>query len=438
MIKYGYKGLDIIRNKIKSKELKEKGRKSIKDFTRKRKMDFEKLIHFILNKRGLCTNMEINNFFNTISEETEMSAQSLLNQRLKLNPEIFVDLNIEYLKGFYNEYRNTDVKTYKGYILKAIDGSDFEIPNTSKTKKEYGIAKNQKGETIPRASVSMCYDLLNQYIIDIIPEKYRTSELEMANNHINKDNKITKDYKSIYVMDRNYVSLEFIMNMKKSNIKFISRLQSTYYQKEIKSMKNPDEIIELQHTRHRLDKRYFKDKTLREYAKNQESTRIRVIKYILNTGEIEYLITNVEDLSYDDIVEIYKKRWGIETLYYSLKSKLQIEKFTSSNKTIIEQDLYSGVLVYNMIQTMKNEATEEIEQKKYKHEMKVNENIAIGLFKDEMIYIMLEEDEEKRLKRYDKLSKKILKYKIPIRKNRQYKIQRRTENKNSYNKLKSF
>lgn len=65
-------------------------------------------------------------------------------------------------------------------------------------------------------------------------------------------------------------------------------------------------------------------------------------------------------------------------------------------------------------------------------------NVAIGLFKDEMIYIILEEDEKKRLKRYDRLSKKMLKYKIPIRKDRQYKIQRRSENKNSYNILKGF
>ena len=192
MIKYGYKGLVLIRDKIQSKEFKERGIKSIKDFTRKRKMDFEKLIHYILNKRGLCTNMEINSFFNKINEETEMSAQSLLDQRLKLNPEIFVDLNTEYLKGFYDEYRDTDEKTYKGYILKALDGSDFEIPNTSKAKKEYGAVKSQIGETIPRTSVSMCYDLLNQYIIDVIPEKYRTSELEMAKNHMEKDSQITK------------------------------------------------------------------------------------------------------------------------------------------------------------------------------------------------------------------------------------------------------
>lgn len=438
MIKYGYKGLNKIRNKIQSKELKEKGRKNLKDFTRKRKMDFEKLIHYILNKKGLCTNMEINNFFNKIDEDTDMSAQALLDQRLKLNPEVFVDLNIEYLQGFYEEYKNTDVKTYKGYILKAIDGSDFELPNTSKVKERYGQVSSKSGETIPRSSVSMCYDLLNEYILDVVPEKYRASEIDMAKRHIHKDQEISKGYESIYVMDRNYVSLEFMIHMKQNKIKFVSRLQKGYYEKEIKAIKSRDEIIEIEHTKYRMEKRAFNDQNLRNIAKKEKSTRARIIKYVLNTGEVEYLITNIEDLKYEEIVEIYNKRWGIETMYYSLKSKLQIEKFTSGNKTIIEQDLFAGMLVYNMVQTMKNEAREEIEQKKYKHEMKVNENIAIGLFKNEMIYIMLEEDDDERIKRYDKLCRKILKYKIPIRRDRNYKIKPQVNNKNSYNKLKSF
>lgn len=284
----------------------------------------------------------------------------------------------------------------------------------------------------------MCYDLLNEYILDVVPEKYRASEIEMAKKHIHKDQEISNGYTSIYVMDRNYVSLEFMIYMKQNRIKFVSRLQKGYYEKEIKGIKNKDEIVEIEHTKYRMEKRAFKDQKLRNIAQKEKSTSVRIIKYVLNTGETEYLITNIEDLKYEEIVEIYNKRWGIETMYYSLKSKLQIEKFTSGNKTIIEQDLYAGVLIYNMIQTMKNEATEEIEQKKYKHEMKVNENIAIGLFKNEMIYIMLEEEDDERVKRYDKLCKKILKYKIPIRKDRNYKIEPRVNNKNSYNKLKSF
>lgn len=437
MIKYGYKGLSTIRSKIQSNELKEKWRKSITDFTRKRKMDFEKLIHYILNKKGLSTNMEINNFFNKINEDTDMSAQSLLDQRLKLKPEVFVELNEDYLKGFYSEYRETDVKSYKGYILKAIDGTDFEIPNTERSKDAFGRVKAREGESIPRTSVSMCYDVLNGYIIDVIPEKYRSNEIYMAKRHMRKDQKITEKYDSIYIMDRNYVSFDFLAFLQKNDIKFLSRLNLGYYTKETESMKTKDEIVEIAHTKERMKRKYFEDKETREYAK-ENKIEVRILKYVLKTGEEEYLITNLKEFSYEELFEIYGKRWNIETLYNSLKNKLQIEKFTSSKEEIIKQDIYASTLVYNMVQTMKNEAKEDIEQKNYKHEMKINENISIGLFKNEMIYIMLEEDDKKRLKRYDKLCKKILKYKIPIRKDRQYKIQWRPDNQNSYNKLKGF
>ena len=437
MIKYGYKGLNKIRSKIQRTELKEKWRKSITDFTRKRKMDFEKLIHYILNKKGLSTNMEINNFFNKIDEDTDMSAQSLLAQRLKLKPEVFVELNEDYLKGFYMEYRDTDVKNYKGYILKAIDGTDFEIPNTEKSKDTFGRVKAKEGESIPRTSVSMCYDVLNGYIIDVIPEKYRSNEIYMAKRHMRKDQKVTENYNSIYIMDRNYVSYDFLAFLQKNDIKFLSRLNLGYYIKETESMKTKDEIVEIANTKERMKRKYFEDEETREYAK-ENKIEIRILKYILKTGEEEYLITNLKEFSYEELFEIYGERWNIETLYNSLKNKLQIEKFTSSKEEIIKQDIYASVLVYNMVQTMRNEAKEDIEQKNYKHEMKINENISIGLFKNEMIYIMLEDDDKKRLKRYDKLCRKILKYKIPIRKDRQYKIQWRPDNQNSYNKLKGF
>ena len=437
MIKYGYKGLSKIRSKIQSKELKEKWRKSITDFTRKRKMDFEKLIHYILNKKGLSTNMEINNFFNKINEDTDMSVQALLDQRLKLKAEVFVELNEDYLKGFYSEYRETDVKNYKGYILKAIDGTDFEIPNTEKSKDAFGRVKAREGESIPRTSVSMCYDVLNEYIIDVIPEKYRANEIYMAKRHMRKDQEITENYKSIYIMDRNYVSFDFLAFLQKRDIKFLSRLNLGYYTKETQNMKTRDEIVEIENTKERMKRKYFEDEETREYAK-ENKLEVRILKYVLKTGEEEYLITNIKELSYEEIFEIYGKRWNIETLYNSLKNKLQIEKFTSSKEEIIKQDIYASTLVYNMVQTMRNEANEDIEQKKYKHEMKINENISIGLFKNEMIYIMLEDDDKKRVKRYDKLCKKILKYKIPIRKDRQYKIQWRRNNQNSYNKLKGF
>ena len=47
--------------------------------------------------------MEINNFYNDINEEETITSQSLLGQRLKLNPEAFTTLNTDYLKLSYQE-----------------------------------------------------------------------------------------------------------------------------------------------------------------------------------------------------------------------------------------------------------------------------------------------------------------------------------------------
>ena len=400
-------------------------------------MGFIELIYYNLNRKGLCTNMEINNFFDKINKDITLSGQSLLDQRLKLNPEVFIELNKTYLEEFYTNFKS-DVKTYKGYILKAIDGSDFEIPNTIKSRNTYGRIQGKIGESVPRATVSTVYDLLNNYIIDGAIEKYRTPEIEMAIKHIEKDQEITNGYESIYIMDRGYVSLEFMIYLIKNNIKFLSRLKSGYYAEEIEQMAVNDAMVEIKHTRARMKKELFKNQDLRNYARAQNHTKIRIVKCILNTGEIEYLITNIDNFSYEEIVTLYGKRWGIETLYHSLKCKLQIEKFTSSSKVIIEQDFFSSILVYNMVQAMKNEAEEKIEQKKYKYEMKVNENIAIGLFKNEMIDIMMEENDIQKSKKYNKLCTRLLRYRIPVRKDRKFAIQFRRDNEHSYNKLKSF
>lgn len=442
MVKFNKKGIELIRNKISSDELKNIGKLTENSFVRERKMGFKKLIKYILNKKGLSTNMEINNFYDDINEDESISNQSLLDQRLKLNPEVFISLSNDYLKLFYQEHKD-EVKLYKGYLLKAIDGSDFEIPNTKEAKKIYGSVGTkvkEKDDTIARATVSTSYDVLNKYIIEGFISPYRTSENKSALEHIQHDQEITKDYKSIYIMDRGYISIELMLYCLKNNIKFLIRLDSTAYKKERDKIKINDEYVDLEYNNNRLKRRHYQSEEIRLYAKEIKSSRLRVVTYVLNTGEIEQLITNLDmdEFTYDDVVELYNKRWGIETLYYSLKWKLKTEKFTSSFKVIIEQDFFSSVLVYNMIQSMIKEAEEKIEKKKYKHEMTINENMAVGLFKNEMIKIMLEDDENERLKRYDKLIKKMSKYKVPIRKDRKYKVRFSPYNKNSYNKLSSI
>jgi hypothetical protein len=434
---FGMAGIKLLREKIADKSIEKIGRMKAQDFTRERKMGMRELIYYSLNKKGLCTNMETNNFFEKTEKEISITSQSLFDQRLKLNPKVFQNLNDTYLSAFYGQYPE-EVKTYKGYILKGVDGSDIEIPNTKMAAEKYGTGGNHKG-SVARAVVSVSYDLLNHYMTDGIVNRFRTGEIEMAMAHIDRAEHITARYSSIYIMDRNYVSISFMTYMGEKNVKFLCRMKAgSHYIEETSGMETNDEIIEIKHTKNRMQRSRFINEELFQAAKRNKLTRVRVVKFPLKTGEIEYLITNIEDFTYEEITGLYAMRWGIETMYYSLKYKLQIEKFTSSIPQIIEQDILSSLLVYNIIQTTKNESEKCIDQSMYKHEMKINENMAVGFFKNDLIRIMLEDDELKRLNMYDRLVEKIFKFKIPIRKDRSFPVRFKRENKNSFNKLKSY
>ena len=141
-MKYSYKNIDIIKEELNKKDFILKCKINERDFIRKRKANPQDLILYELNKKGLSSKMEIINF-NNINDVKEISSPGLFKQREKLNPDAFIYLMQLSLKEFYTEYKN-NVKTYKGYVLTGIDGSDFEIPNTKKSREKYnGKQQNQ-------------------------------------------------------------------------------------------------------------------------------------------------------------------------------------------------------------------------------------------------------------------------------------------------------
>jgi len=434
---FGMFGIELLRERITDSSIAETARLNPNDFTRSRKMGASDIIYYCLNKKGLCTNMETTNYFEKTNRDISISAQALFDQRMKLSPSVFKDLNDEYLNAFYNGFPE-EVRLFNNYVVLAIDGSDMEIPNTRACIEKYGLAGNSKSG-VARAGISVCYDLLNHYILDGIVDECRTGEIGMAMRHIDRTDGDSFPYNRIYIMDRNYVSLAFMQYFELKNLKFLCRLKvNSHYMEETSAAATCDEIINIKHTKDRLQRSRFHNEELFQAAKAKPFTRVRLLKHQLNTGETEYLITNIEDFTYDDIIKLYASRWGIETAYFSLKQKLQIEKFTSSIPTLIEQDFFSSVLAYNIVQTTKKEAEQTIDQIAYKYEMRINENMAIGFVKNELLFIMIESDKAKRLQRYDLMVSKISRHKVPVRNDRKFPIRFKTDNNNSLNKLKSF
>ena len=158
--------------------------------------------------------MEIEEFTEQVNM-MDISAPAVLKQRLKLNGKIYLDMMQENLKGFYTEFKD-EVKLLNGYIVCAIDGSDFEIPNTIKTRDKYNILHPK--ECVARASVSNMFDILNCFVMDTIIEKYDSSERKMAKQNLKNVKDLNLPYPIIRVMDRGYISLPDMYYSNENNI----------------------------------------------------------------------------------------------------------------------------------------------------------------------------------------------------------------------------
>ena len=359
-MKYVSYNMEKMKESIDDENLNSRCRKNDKDFTRNRKLTPKDLIFYTLNNRGKTTKMELYDFIKQYNLD-EVSTPALLKQREKLNEEIFKELNKEQLVRFYKDFKE-EVKTYKGYVVTAIDGSDCEVPNTKETRERYKAINSTDDKRVARIKLSNIYDVLNGYVIDTSIAEYKHGEVDLAIKHINNTDYINNQFKTIYVMDRGYFSLSMIYKLIKENKKFVIRLKKSYLKSEQKSMSSDDEFVEIKYQYDRIRNYKYKDEELYQYYEEGNTISIRMVNIKLSTGEIETIMTNIseDELSSDDINEIYQLRWGIETDYHTLKESMMITNISSSKDTIIKQEIYSQMMVHNIIRSIANDLDTQI------------------------------------------------------------------------------
>ena len=119
----------------------------------------------------------------------------------------------------------------------------------------------------------------------------------------------------------------------------------------------------------------------------------------------------------------------------SLKSEIKNLEDRENEALVKKEQLDSKKANYE--QSLTSHQTN-IKDLKYKHEMRINFNMAIGFFKKFFILILIEEDMDLREKLMDKLEEKIEKYLEPVRPRRKYPRNKDKKNKYPINKRKSF
>ena len=92
---------------------------------------------------------------------------------------------------------------------------------------------------------------------------------------------------------------------------------------------------------------------------------------------------------------MYSKRWGIETKYGELKRKHETENFSGRLMDNVKQDFFATMTVANMLASFVREAERKAAKERSgsgnKYEYKVNVNHVVGVYKELIIGVIIEE-----------------------------------------------
>jgi hypothetical protein len=382
---------------------KERNKQRIENFTRNRKMPFSKLVLCILGMINESSQNALDRFFATMNEEDRniIRQQSFSEARQNLKWEAFKELfDLVAPKAYENGPGS--YQTWKGRLLLAVDGSKIHVPADEKLREAFG---EQNGQAMAQAS--MLYDILNKNVVaaELATIKTGDDERTLLLKHL--DTMLAMNLgKAVILADRGYPSFRLIKTLQKKQVEFVFRTAKSF-NREIDALPYGDHTIKMRRPRWK-----------------KGVIAVRVLKFPLSSGEEEVLITNVMDKEHaiSDFMRLYWQRWGIETEYAVLKNKMELENFSGRTELTVRQDFWAKMTIAEFVGAAYRSAQKTVDErmalKNNRYEYRVNSNYSIGVLKDDLIKSLLEDDEKKRVKKFEHMLAKITKRVVPVRLNR--------------------
>lgn len=367
------------------------------NFIRDRVLNFPVLVLFLINLVKKTLQVSLNEFCSAI-DILNVTKQAFSKARKKLSFNAFILMNNKLLEEFYSD---NVIKTWQGFRLLAVDGSDIQLPQNEELKATFSTANNQTGETLVMAKISYAYDVLNLITLDAKIDRLHTSERDLAVEHIETIKKLRQDpTRDLYLYDRGYPSLGLLFYHDVEKKDYVMRCTTSSLLKKVKvafDQGETDTNIRLNAS----DANYDQIKELKKRTpflnRKNACIDVRMVVVTLSTGEKEVFLTSLLDQNnYPTIMfkDLYHKRWCAEENYKWHKGTLQLENFAGQTELSVLQEFYASVLTANMASILIEEAQEELVeeqmarhplQKKLKYDYKINRNIAVPTLKTQLL-----------------------------------------------------
>lgn len=263
----------------------------------------------------------------------ETSKQAFFKRSSQLRWEFFAEVFRAFVESTcqaepprYAQHHLEVSKRFEGIFI--LDGSSLD-----------GVARRLKitwkDNAVPLpGSILACYDLMRGTVRELLyTHTKRTGELTLAREAMRR-----LPPGSLLLGDRGYGTAKLLIDTSKAGhfAVFRKKRQLTAHDAEELSRVTQGDVT-LQDLRVRLG--------------TKVSTQARLIR--LTTAEETYdFITNVldpEQLSAQEIADLYRDRWEVERMFQDLKTVLNLKYFYCGNANAIAMQLYAAAIVYTAL-----------------------------------------------------------------------------------------
>ena len=345
-----------------------------KDFTRNRKLPFEKLLTLLVKMGGHSLRDEMLDCLDF--EDMPATVSALVQQRSKIVPEA-----LEYLFREFTD-RCHKPKLYKGYRLLAVDGSDLQFTANPNDPLSYFPGVNgQKPYSF--LHLNALYDLNSNLYLDAVVQKRRAANENAALVSMVDRSEISGPV--ILTADRGYESYNTLEHIRKKGWHFLVRLRES--KGIISSLSLPegdfDMPVQLFLTRKQTKKlkelqkefpgkyRFLPTNANFDYlpwgTDGLYPFSFRIVRFKISEDSTETLITNLDKDSFpaEELKRLYHLRWDIETSFRHLKYTIGLSLFQSKKVEYITQEIFARLTMYNFCELITSHVIIQNKRRKY-------------------------------------------------------------------------
>lgn len=260
---------------------------------------------------------------------------ALSHARQKLQPEVFTHLQRTVRTGFYQLADDDEVQRWRGHRGVAAEATFLTLPDTPNTRARYFVQTNQHaGADCVQAQCSVLYDLRNELGLPL-----HLSGRQGEVRTLRDSSWRATQAGDVVVLDRAYADYSLLAYAQATGRHLCVRLPrgrfaecEAFWERSV-----PEQIVTL-HWPHTATTR-----ALVAHHHLPTQLRVRLVRVLLASGEVEVLLTTLCDAAAYPAAEfqpLYGWRWGEETFFDRYKNIWEVERFSGTHARAVEQDVH--------------------------------------------------------------------------------------------------